>query len=64
MEAIVSGTGFAAKVIGIDDKVGTLTKDLAADVIVVKGNPLDNLGALRDLQLVMQAGHVRSGAAK
>lgn len=62
MEAITAGTGFAAKVIGIDDKVGTLTKGLAADVIVVGGNPLDNLGALRDLKLVMQAGQVRSHA--
>ncbi|TCR72665.1 amidohydrolase family protein [Rhizobium sp. BK376] len=62
MEAIVSGTGFAAKVIGIDDKVGTLTKGLAADVIVVGGNPLDNLGALRDLKLVIQGGKVRSRA--
>jgi imidazolonepropionase-like amidohydrolase len=61
MEAIVSATGFAAKVIGIDDKVGTLTKGLAADLIVARGNPLDNLGTLRDLQLVMQAGKVRNG---
>jgi imidazolonepropionase-like amidohydrolase len=62
MEAIVAATGFAAKVIGIDDKVGTLTKGLAADVIVVGGNPLDDLAKLRDLRLIMQAGHVLSGA--
>ncbi|MFC7399071.1 amidohydrolase family protein [Chelatococcus sp. GCM10030263] len=62
MEAIVAATGFAAKVIGIDDKVGTLTKGLAADVIVVGGNPLDDLAQLRDLRLVMQAGRVLNGA--
>jgi imidazolonepropionase-like amidohydrolase len=60
MEAIVSATGFAAKVIGIDNKVGTLSKGLAADVIVVGGNPLDDLARLRDLRLVMQAGKVLS----
>jgi imidazolonepropionase-like amidohydrolase len=62
MEAIVAGTGFAAKVIGIDDKVGTLTKGLAADVIIAQGNPLDDLGALRRLKLIMQAGQIRSRA--
>jgi imidazolonepropionase-like amidohydrolase len=60
MEALVSATGFAAKVIGIDDKVGTLRKGLAADVIVVGGNPLDDLAKLRDLRLVMQTGKVLS----
>jgi imidazolonepropionase-like amidohydrolase len=56
MEAIVASTGFAAKVIGIEDKLGTLTPGLAADVLVVQGNPLDDLARLRDVRLVMQGG--------
>jgi imidazolonepropionase-like amidohydrolase len=60
MDAIVAGTGRAAKVMGIDDEVGTLGEGLAADVIVVGGDPLENLDALRDLRLVLQGGQVRS----
>jgi len=60
-EAIVAGTGFAAKVIGIDDQVGTLTAGLSADVIAVAGNPLENLDALRDVHLVMQEGQLKAG---
>jgi imidazolonepropionase-like amidohydrolase len=44
---------------GIDDEVGTLREGLAADVIVVGGDPLENLDALRDLRLVLQGGQVR-----
>ncbi|WP_460447859.1 amidohydrolase family protein [Alsobacter sp. SYSU BS001988] len=59
-EAITAGTGYAAEVIGIADKVGALKPGLAADVIVVAGDPTDDLGALEDVRLVMQAGVVRS----
>jgi imidazolonepropionase-like amidohydrolase len=62
LEAITAGTGFAARVIGIDDKVGTLQAGLEADIIVVSGNPVEDLDRLRHLQLVMQAGHVRPHA--
>jgi imidazolonepropionase-like amidohydrolase len=59
-DAVAAGTGLAAKVIGIGDKVGKLAEGLAADVIVVQGNPLDDLEALRALRLVMQGGEIRS----
>jgi imidazolonepropionase-like amidohydrolase len=59
-DVVAAGTGLAAKVIGIGDKVGKLAEGLAADVIVVQGNPLDDLEALRALRLVMQGGEIRS----
>ena len=59
MEAIVAATGKAAEVIGIADKVGTLKPGMAADVIVVAGNPLDDLKRLEDVRLVMQGGEIR-----
>jgi imidazolonepropionase-like amidohydrolase len=62
MEAIVAGTGLAAKVIGIDDKVGTLAPGKLADVIVVGGDPLAELSRLSDVRMVMQAGQVRTPA--
>ena len=64
MDAIVAGTGLAAKVIGIADKVGTLSEGLIADIIVVEGSPLHDLQALRSLRLVMQDGQIRTDHPK
>jgi imidazolonepropionase-like amidohydrolase len=33
---------------------------MAADVIVVAGNPLDDLSRLSDIRLVMQSGAIRA----
>jgi imidazolonepropionase-like amidohydrolase len=63
MQAIVAATGKAAEVIGVADKVGTLRPGLDADLIVVAGNPLDGLGRLRDIRLVMQGGEIRERRA-
>ena len=65
MEALVAATGLGAKVIEIDDRVGTLSTGKIADVIAVGGNPLDDLACLRDVRLVMQSGAVRmAGGAR
>ena len=55
-EAIHAGTGLAARVLGIADEVGTLVPGMLADVLVVKGNPLDRMAALTDVRLVLQGG--------
>ncbi len=60
MEAIIAGTGLAAKVIGIGDKIGTLAAGKLADVVVVAGDPLADLARLSDVRMVMQAGRVHS----
>jgi imidazolonepropionase-like amidohydrolase len=59
LEAITAATGLAARVLGVEEKLGTLKPGLAADVIVVAGNPLDDLSRLADIRLVMQGGKVR-----
>ncbi len=59
LDAITAGTGLAARVLGIDDRVGTLRPGMAADVLLVAGNPLDDLSRLADVRLVMQGGDVR-----
>lgn len=64
MEAIVAATGFAAEVIGISDRVGTLKPGMLADVIVVDRNPLDDLSRLGTLRMVMQEGRVQPLAAR
>ncbi|MFC4671572.1 amidohydrolase family protein [Seohaeicola nanhaiensis] len=54
-ECITAATGRAAEVIGLDDR-GRIEAGLLADLIVVKGNPLDDLAALHDLELILQGG--------
>jgi imidazolonepropionase-like amidohydrolase len=56
MEAIVSATRDASRSCWIDSEVGTLEPGLQADVLVVKGNPLDDLSNLRRVADVFLAG--------
>ncbi len=57
-EAIHAATGRAAEVIGLHETVGTLRAGMIADVIVVDGDPLDDLLRLADIRMLMQAGRV------
>ena len=56
MEAIVSATRDAARSCCIDSLVGTLDPGMQADVLVVNGNPLDDLADLRQVADVFLAG--------
>ncbi len=56
MEAIVSATRDAARSCCIDSLVGTLDPGMQADVLVVNGNPLDDLADLRHVADVFLAG--------
>ena len=57
MEAIVSATRDAARSCCIDSLVGTLDPGKQADVLVVNGNPLDDLADLRHVADVFLAGN-------
>ena len=64
MEAILTSTAAAARLIGIQDTVGTLTKGKQADLVILDGNPLRRISLLRDrsrIMGVMQAGKFVSG---
>ncbi|MBM3790824.1 MAG: amidohydrolase family protein, partial [Acidobacteria bacterium] len=58
MEAIRMATAYAAELIGIADRAGTLEPGKWADVIAVAGNPLENIMLLEDVRFVMKAGTV------
>lgn len=61
MDALVAATGNAARALGWDAWMGTLEAGKVADLIVIDGNPLDDLRILADkarLQFVMQDGKV------
>lgn len=55
-EAIVSATSAAARAMGIDGETGTLRVGMAADLIAVPGDPLQDLKVLRRPALVMKGG--------
>lgn len=64
METIVASTSAAARLIGIQDSVGTLAKGMQADLVVIDGNPLKRIELLRDrsrIMGVMQAGRFVAG---
>ncbi|MCI0356880.1 MAG: amidohydrolase family protein, partial [Planctomycetaceae bacterium] len=61
MEAIQSATLTAAKLLRIDDRLGTIEAKKIADVVAVKGNPLEDIAAMRDVIFVMKEGVVFKG---
>jgi len=56
LDAIVCATGHAAQLCAVDDLWGTLEAGKLADVVVVNGNPLENLDNLRDVEQVFIGG--------
>ena len=46
MQAIVAGTGDAAKCVGLESEIGTIAPGKHADLILVNGNPLDDVSIL------------------
>jgi imidazolonepropionase-like amidohydrolase len=51
-------TGNAARLLGVDADRGRIATGMAADIIAVRGNPLDNPSALQDVVFVMKDGRV------
>lgn len=54
--AIQSATRWAAELMGWEDKVGSLAPGSYADLVVVEGNPLDDVGLLENPAGVMKSG--------
>jgi imidazolonepropionase-like amidohydrolase len=58
MDAIVAATSTNAIAMGLADQIGAIEPGMQADLIVVDGNPLDDITALQRVLLVMKAGRV------
>jgi imidazolonepropionase-like amidohydrolase len=58
MDAIVAGTQLGARAMRMQDKIGTLEPGKYADLIVVDGNPLENISILEDRKNIT---HVMKG---
>ncbi len=57
-DVIRSATAVAAQAVGVGHLVGTVEAGKEADLIVVDGNPLRDIRALRTMRMVMQGGVV------
>src|SRR5207302_1853889 len=67
MRAIEAATRSAATLLGLEQEIGTVEAGKQADLLVVKGNPLDDIVLLEEparLEYVIQGGRVVKGNAE
>jgi imidazolonepropionase-like amidohydrolase len=58
MQAIVAATSSAARNLDLRDRIGTIEAGMVADLILVAGDPSQDIGALRDVDFVMRSGAI------
>jgi len=59
--AIKAATYWPAKMMGVDDKYGTISEGKYADIITVKGDVLRHISLLQDVDMVLKHGRVVKG---
>lgn len=65
-DALVAATSTAAYALGLDDLIGTVEPGKLADLVVIDGDPLEDIGVLVDrdrIHLVIQSGRPIAGGA-
>jgi imidazolonepropionase-like amidohydrolase len=62
MDGIVGATSLAAESLGLAGQIGALAPGLQADVVAVKGDPLKDIAAVRQVLFVMKGGVVYRNA--
>ncbi|HXV63470.1 MAG TPA: amidohydrolase family protein, partial [Vicinamibacteria bacterium] len=58
MQAIVSATSLSARIMGWDDRVGSIEAGKLADLVAVEGDPLRDISELERVRFVMKGGVV------
>ena len=57
-EALKAATLESARLLDIDDTLGTIEAGKLADIVAVPGNPLDDISVMKDIRFVMKNGKV------
>jgi imidazolonepropionase-like amidohydrolase len=63
-DALMAATRKAAEFLGLEGKVGTLEAGKIADLAAVKGNPLKDIRALRQVKMVINGGRLHHPATE
>jgi imidazolonepropionase-like amidohydrolase len=58
MDAITSGTSIAAESLGLASQIGAIAEGMQADLVAVKGDPLKDITAVRNVAFVMKNGKI------
>ena len=58
MAALMSSTKWAAEIIGMDNKLGTVEPNKIANVVILRGNPLEDIANTKSVETVVRNGEI------
>jgi hypothetical protein len=50
--------GFGLSELGVGDRIGTIEEGKLADLVLINGNPLQDIETLRDVEMVFKEGRI------
>lgn len=64
MDALLTGMSVAAESLGLANQIGSIAPGMQADIVAIKGNPLDDITPVRHVVFVMKGGVFYKNAAR